>query len=200
MRSTRFPSHALFAAEIRYFVRENMALSPVSAVVSGSWLLRAAAFQKTPFKMTFAGSNPPCPASQCGLSYSISSCARTDDIPAGYAGAPESLAGKFRTFGSALVAFRRQSPLAIFQFSFRYARDWFDMWRRPVCGAQGIWNPRPVRQRLLRIRSTLPGLASGRASCRHSYNGDVASAFADDGSVSKQKGLRCAEFSAFALA
>ena len=62
--------HALFAAEIQYFA--NMALSAVSAVVSSSWLLRAAAFQKAPFKMTFAGSNPPCPASQCGLSYSIS--------------------------------------------------------------------------------------------------------------------------------
>jgi hypothetical protein len=28
-----------------------------SAVVSSSWLLRTAAFQKVPFKMTFAGSN-----------------------------------------------------------------------------------------------------------------------------------------------
>jgi hypothetical protein len=45
-------------------------------------------------------SNPPTPASQCGLSYSISGCASTADIPAGYAGAPESLVGKFRTFGS----------------------------------------------------------------------------------------------------
>ena len=33
-------------------------------------------------------SNPPVPASQCGLPYSISGCARTADIPAGYAGAP----------------------------------------------------------------------------------------------------------------
>jgi enoyl-CoA hydratase/carnithine racemase len=37
-------------------------------------------------------------ASQCGLSYSISGCARTADIPAGYAGAHESLAGKFWNF------------------------------------------------------------------------------------------------------
>jgi hypothetical protein len=41
----------------------------------------------------------------------------------GYAGAPESLAGKFRTFGSELVALRRQSLLTIFQFPFRHARD-----------------------------------------------------------------------------
>ena len=37
-------------------------------------------------------------ASQCGLSYSISGCARTADIPAGYAGAHEFLAGKFWNF------------------------------------------------------------------------------------------------------
>jgi hypothetical protein len=43
------------------------------------------------------------------------------------AGAPESLAGKFRTFGSGLVALRRQSPVAIFQFPFRYTRDRLDM-------------------------------------------------------------------------
>jgi hypothetical protein len=48
---------------IQYFVRENMALSVVSAVVSRSWL----PFQKAPSKRTCAGSNPPCPASQCGL-------------------------------------------------------------------------------------------------------------------------------------
>jgi len=79
----RNTDHAPFAAVIQYFVRENMALSAVSAVVSRSWFLRAATFQKAPFKMTFAGSNPPCPASQCGLSYSISGFARTVDIPAG---------------------------------------------------------------------------------------------------------------------
>ena len=73
-------SHALFAAEIQYFARENMALSAVSAVVSSSWLLRAAAFQKAPFKMTFADSNPPCPASQCGLSYSIPGVLQTIDL------------------------------------------------------------------------------------------------------------------------
>jgi hypothetical protein len=38
--------------------------------------------------MTFAGSNPKCPASQCGLSYSISGCARTADIPAGWLARP----------------------------------------------------------------------------------------------------------------
>jgi hypothetical protein len=58
--------HALFAAEIQYFVGENIALSGVSAVVTSSWLLRAAAFQKAPFKMTFAGSNPPCPSQPVG--------------------------------------------------------------------------------------------------------------------------------------
>ena len=63
-------------------------------------------------------SNPPTPASQCGLSDLISGCARTADIPAGYAGAPKSLAGKFRTFGSELVALRRQSLLTIFNFRF----------------------------------------------------------------------------------
>ena len=53
-------SHALFAAGIQSLARENMALSAVSAVVSSSWLLRAAAFQKAPFKVAFAGSNPTC--------------------------------------------------------------------------------------------------------------------------------------------
>jgi hypothetical protein len=48
-----------------------MALSAVFAVVSSSWLLRTAAFQKAPFKMTFAGSN--------SLSHAISRCARTAD-------------------------------------------------------------------------------------------------------------------------
>jgi hypothetical protein len=48
-------SHALFAAEIQPLARENMALSLFSAVVSSSWLLRAATLQKAPFKMTFAG-------------------------------------------------------------------------------------------------------------------------------------------------
>ena len=37
-------------------------------------------------------------ASQYGLFYSISGCARTADIPAGYAGAHKSLAGKFWNF------------------------------------------------------------------------------------------------------
>ena len=32
------------------------------------------------------------------------------------------------TFGSGLVALRHQSPLAIFQFPFRYTRDRSDMW------------------------------------------------------------------------
>jgi hypothetical protein len=72
------------------------------------------------------GSNPPTPARQCSLSYSISGGAGTADIPAGYAGAPESLAGKFRTFGSGLAALRRQSLLTIFQFPFRHTRDRFD--------------------------------------------------------------------------
>jgi hypothetical protein len=59
---------------------------------------------KANFGSAFVSSNPPTPASQCGLSYSISGCSRTADIPAGYAGVHESLAGKFRTFGSGLVA------------------------------------------------------------------------------------------------
>jgi hypothetical protein len=123
----RLPGYRRWRTFVRrrhpHFVPENMALSAVSAVVSSSWLLRAAAFQKAPFKMTFAGSNPPCPVSQCGLSYAISGDVGTGDIPAGYAGAPESLAGKFRTFGSGLVASRRQSLLAVFQFPFWHARD-----------------------------------------------------------------------------
>jgi hypothetical protein len=72
-------SHAPFAAGIQSLARENMALSAVSAVVSSSWLLRAAAFQKAPFKVAFAGSNPNA-ASQCGSPISISACARTADI------------------------------------------------------------------------------------------------------------------------
>jgi hypothetical protein len=59
---------------------------------------------KANFGSAFVSSNPPTPANQCGLSYSISGCSRTADIPAGYAGVHESLAGKFRTFGSGLVA------------------------------------------------------------------------------------------------
>ena len=52
--------HALFAAGIQFLARENMALSAVSAVVSSSCLLRAAGFQKAPFKVAFTGSNPTC--------------------------------------------------------------------------------------------------------------------------------------------
>ena len=39
--------------------------------------------RKAPLKITFAGSNPPCSASQCGLHYAISACVRTAVIPAG---------------------------------------------------------------------------------------------------------------------
>jgi hypothetical protein len=48
-----------------------------SAVVSSSLCYAQQLFKKAPFKMTFAGSNPPCPASQCGLSHAISGCVRT---------------------------------------------------------------------------------------------------------------------------
>jgi hypothetical protein len=82
--------------------------------------------KRAPGQGTWFDTYPGRAASQCGLSYSISGGVRTADIPAGYAGAPESLAGKFRTFGSGLVALRRQSPLAIFQFPFRHPRDRFD--------------------------------------------------------------------------
>jgi hypothetical protein len=40
-------------------------------------------FSKGAFQMTFAGSIPPCPATQCGLHYAISGFGRTADIPAG---------------------------------------------------------------------------------------------------------------------
>jgi hypothetical protein len=46
-------------------------------------------------------------ASQRGLSYWISGCARTADIPADYVGVHESLAGKFWTFGSGVLTSRR---------------------------------------------------------------------------------------------
>jgi len=52
---------------------------------------------------------------------------RIADIPAGWAGAPESLVGKFRIFGAGLVGFKRWSLLAIFVFPFRHAADRFDM-------------------------------------------------------------------------
>jgi hypothetical protein len=75
----------------------------------------------------FGGSNPPAPATQSGLCVVNSGCVRIADIPAGWAGAPESLACKFRTFGAEPVVLRRQSLLVIFQFPFRRAGDRFDM-------------------------------------------------------------------------
>ena len=72
----------------------------------------------------FESSHPSQPVRSLLVDFRL---CRTADIPAGYAGAPESLAGKFRSFRSGLVALRRQSPLAIFQFPFRHVRDRFDM-------------------------------------------------------------------------
>jgi hypothetical protein len=64
--------------------RENMAFSAVSAVAEQLLVATRSSFsKKAPFKMTFAGSNPACPATQCGLSYAISGWVRTADIPAG---------------------------------------------------------------------------------------------------------------------
>ena len=50
------------------------------------------------------GSNPGPPATQFGLLADFSWSVKIVDLPAGYAGVHESLAGKFRTFGSGLVA------------------------------------------------------------------------------------------------
>src|SRR4029077_8863581 len=36
----------------------------------------------------FGGSNPPAPASQCGLHYAFSGCVRPADIPAGWLARP----------------------------------------------------------------------------------------------------------------
>jgi hypothetical protein len=46
-------------------------------------ILARNSFAKGALEITFAGSNPACPASQSGLPYSLSGCARTADIPAG---------------------------------------------------------------------------------------------------------------------
>ena len=64
------------------------------------------------------GSNPGPSARQSGLRGFISRCVRIRDIPAGYAGAPQSLAGNLRHFGPQGAGFGRRSLLAIFQFPF----------------------------------------------------------------------------------
>jgi hypothetical protein len=53
-------------------------------------------------------------ARQSGLRGDISRCVRTRDIPAGYAGGSQSLAGNFRYFGPCGVGFGHRSLLAIF--------------------------------------------------------------------------------------
>src|SRR3984893_1553555 len=52
------------------------------------------------------GSNPGPPAKQSGLRGIVSRCVRTRDIPAGYAGGSQSLAGNFRYFGPLRGRFR----------------------------------------------------------------------------------------------
>jgi hypothetical protein len=54
------------------------------------------------------------PSRQSGLRGVISRCVRIRDIPAGYAGAPQSLAGNLRHFGPCGESFGRRSLLAIF--------------------------------------------------------------------------------------
>ena len=76
-------SDALFAAEIQSFMPVKYRFVGVSAVVSSSCCYAQQLFKRRPFKMTFAGLNPPCPATQCGLSYAISGFLRTADIPRG---------------------------------------------------------------------------------------------------------------------
>src|SRR6202047_4072003 len=49
----------------------------------------------TPSDSVDLGSNPGPPARQSGLRGDISRCVRTRDIPAGYAGGSQSLAGNF---------------------------------------------------------------------------------------------------------
>jgi hypothetical protein len=69
--------------------------TPVQSILQRIWRAdRPSVAVKPCSRGGFSGSessNPPTPASQCGLSYWISGCARTADIPAGYAGAPEQL-------------------------------------------------------------------------------------------------------------
>src|SRR3984893_5547548 len=71
---------------------------------------------------------PASSARQSGLRGIISRCVRIRDIPAGYAGAPQSLAGNLRHFGPQGAGFGRRSLLAIFQFPFSGGWAWLD-WR-----------------------------------------------------------------------
>ena len=85
-------------------------------------------YEQQPFKMTFAGSNPLCPATQCSLPYAISRFVRTADISAGSLMLTHQISGRqIPTFRAGPVALRRRSLFAIFQFPFRYARDRSDM-------------------------------------------------------------------------
>ena len=71
-------------------------------------------------------------ARQSGLRGFISRWGRIADIPAGYAGVPQSLVGNFWHFGSCGAGFGRRSLVAIFQFPFRGCRDRFDSRQRAV--------------------------------------------------------------------
>jgi hypothetical protein len=69
---------------------------------------------------------------------------------------------------------RRQSLLAIFQFPFRHARDRFDVWRRPACGAheRGRALAKPVTVRFAgavpsTIAAMMPGDSSGASRRMH---------------------------------
>jgi hypothetical protein len=110
----------------------------------------------------FESSHPSQPASQCGLSYSISGCASTADIPAGYAGAPESLAGKFRTFGSEPSGFAAPVSARHFPISVsacprpvRYVTETGLRSRFRACTAAKVerWIDCPVRGKARRRRS-----------------------------------------------
>ena len=95
-------SHALFAAEIQYLCEK---ICFVGCFGSGQQLL-------------VATSRSFSIGTLRGLHYAISAFVRTADIvprvPAGYAGAPESLAGKFRTFGSGSGGFA--APVSVRHF------------------------------------------------------------------------------------
>jgi hypothetical protein len=74
----------------------------------------------------------PASARQSGLCGVISGCVRTLDIPAGWAGAPQSLARNFQIIRSESTYSPRQSLLVNFQYPCGRPRDGFGNEQRPV--------------------------------------------------------------------
>jgi hypothetical protein len=149
--------------------RENMALSAVSAVMSSSWLLQAAAFPKGAFQNDmcwFESSMPNQPVRS--LRCNIRACenrrySRAIGWRAGVSGR-QILECQVRTGGFA-------APVSARQFPFRPARDRFDVWRRPVFGAheRGRALARPVTVRFAgavpsTIAAMMPGDSSGASA------------------------------------